>query len=247
MMNLYTVKGEIINSFEEFVKYYENIYYFNNSYIAENIIDNILKNGIQTKKDVYNVLAWKLDGINMNKTNSSGDIHYKGENWIFSKSLIQGNYRGGKIDLTDYLEFLTDDKLLEIKNAAADNGAKTLDLLNTTTKGIGSVCLITLLYFFNQGKKYPIYDKYAHIALKVILSDIPILIGSVIIDKEISKPFSDKKTKDFGKVIMQGKYKEFMKCIDKIKENTGVDYYTSRSIDRALWAYGHLFREPNIE
>ena len=96
--------------------------------------------------------------------------------------------------------------------------------------GIGTVYMITLLYFIKEGD-YPIYDKYAMIALDAIIEEKE--PGSYIKYKELPS----RKSKAFGNVIEL--YNE--KYIEKIEKVFGKEYYNCRKFDRALWVYGHLF------
>lgn len=270
-MNLYKLTGERINSITDFIAYYEMIYYYSCSYIAEERIEGILKNGIQGKKDAFDILAWKLDGIDKNNTNLQKNIQYrinksnknKESNWKYSdddNGFCQGTYQGGKIDLSEYLMRFKSgsQRLADLKEYASDNGEKALALLaEDAPNGLGPVYMITLLHFLNQGKgekKYPIYDKFAHTALKVILNDKTVEFGASFEDAEITKDFPSKSKKEYadysehlksiqkyaGK-IMNGKYQSYINDIDLFISKTGLDYYKDRSTDRALWVYGHFF------
>ena len=278
-MNIYSTIGEKFESIESFLSFYEKIYFYEGSFIAENRIDRILQNGIQSRKDAYDILAWKLNGINKNITNSDSaeKMHYNGEKWLFDKvvnqkKLCQGTYQGGIIHFisneNDYLDRFVGkgeigkslekmkrqlaviDELEE--NEANEIAADALNLLaKDAPKGMGPVYLITLLYFITNGKRYPIYDKFAHLALRAILNDEETMLGNDITDDIISKDFPPKADEDFGQKVMNikgknTKYKEYMRLIDQFEKKTGIKYYaddnsTNRRVDRALWAYGHMF------
>ena len=214
-MNLYKLTGERINSITDFISYYERVYYYSCSYIAEKRIESILKNGIQGKKDAFDILAWKLDGIDVNNTNYKKEIQYRinksnknnESNWKYSdddNGFCQGTYQGGKIDLSEYLMRFRSgsQRLADLKESATDNGEKALVLLaENAPRGLGPVYMITLLHFLNQGKgekKYPIYDKFAHTALKVILNDETVELGATFTDEEITKDFPAKSDKEYA-------------------------------------------------
>lgn len=95
--------------------------------------------------------------------------------------------------------------------------------------GIGTVYMITMLYFISK-KKCPIYDRFAMKAIEAIVNDVK--LGNFI--KDIQLP--DKNSKEF-KNIMKCKMKEY---IDNLKVVFGDDYQ-NRDVDRALWVYGHMF------
>lgn len=79
---------------------------------------------------------------------------------------------------------------------------------------------------------YPIYDKYAHIALKVILERMD--YKEVVTDKALNREFHN------GTKKYLDDYKTY---IEKLESIFGKEYATDRRIDQALWAYGHLFSD----
>ena len=93
---------------------------------------------------------------------------------------------------------------------------------------------ITLLFFLSKGH-YPIYDKYAHIALKVILERMD--YKEVVTDKALNCEFHN------GTKKYLDDYKTY---IEKLESIFGKEYATDRRIDQALWAYGHLFSDTKI-
>lgn len=282
--NLYSSTGGEYSKIDVFLDDYETVYYYESGYIAEDRIEAILKNGIQSRKDAFDVLAWKLGGINKNKTNANKGaipneiIKYNSDKWFFDKNIgqekrSQGTSRRGPIDFNengqDYLERFEgkgeigkrlkelkekfdanekSDKAKEKKKHDADDiAAEMLNLLaERVPKGIGPVYLITLLYFLTQGKRYPIYDQFAHAALEVIFAESEIALGSEINKNTIS---NDKTSRNFGKNVISGKnsvYAKYMELIKKFEKEFDIIYYannesTNRKADRALWAYGHMF------
>ena len=87
----------------------------------------------------------------------------------------------------------------------------------------GSVYILTLMFFLSGGK-LPIYDKYAHTAVKALfLTENPkdVFVGEA----------PDKN--DVDKVL--GMYKEYRLLLREVfcKENI------EREVDQALWVYGH--------
>ena len=279
--NLYTTKGIPFEgkTVDSFLDLYETIYYYESSFAAETKISSILKNGIQSGEDAYYVLAWKLGGINKNRTNAdpNDNIHCNGDNWRFYEEVDQvihctGTYQGGVIyfkkNEMDYLERFEGkgeigkqlnnlkEKLTIVdrldENEANKIAAETLNLLaKDAPRGIGPVYLITLLYFLTQGKKYPIYDKFAHTALKAILSTDDIPFGGDITDDLINKDFPSKTDPKFGQKVLgiegkNKKYIEYIKLINQFEKDFNIQYYTTkkgtnRRVDRALWSYGHMF------
>lgn len=144
------------------------------------------------------------------------------------------------------------------------------DMLNRLSKaspsGIGSVYLVTFFYFITHGDE-PIYDKYAMMALDAIYPDTEqkeSRLGSVVTPRELPS----KGTPDFDHLLNKDWENESIYLVYKTKltqfvkdYNTAlnafenehniapenkrypVSYASCRDIDRALWVYGHLFRE----
>lgn len=95
--------------------------------------------------------------------------------------------------------------------------------------GMGYVYSITVIYFLSGGK-FPIYDKFAHLAVNAILDKEGKKPGEKINDL---KPVSD--------VKFETAYERYENFCGGIREIFGGKYETDRKYDRALWAYGHLF------
>ena len=90
---------------------------------------------------------------------------------------------------------------------------------------------------FMSGGYYPIYDKYAFVALNAIHDGIS-PADSLYDPLKYTEPPA-KSIKDFGKRVFEEKYQGY---IDKLNKIFGDEYKKKRDIDRALWAYGHEFR-----
>ena len=106
--------------------------------------------------------------------------------------------------------------------------------------GIGPVYAITLLYFQSQSE-YPIYDKYAHIALLQLENPKPFCCEeSHITDKALNVKCRS------GSVNAETIWKEYLtNYVGPLKSlfNFETIYRKDRRLDRALWAYGHLFND----
>lgn len=92
-------------------------------------------------------------------------------------------------------------------------------------KNVGAVYIINLLFFLSKGK-YPIYDKFAHLALKALNLEVPpcySFVGGAPDKGEIKK--------------VKSMYMDYVMLIDSL---IGFEAYDKdRKWDRALWAYGH--------
>ena len=97
--------------------------------------------------------------------------------------------------------------------------------------GMGSVYARTIVYFYSGGK-CPIYDKYVDIALNAIQQSNNKDFFQIIIrsnDRIINNPVRNDDFRTFDNAIFNlfGKSR----------------YLEGRDVDRALWAYGHLFND----
>ncbi len=96
-------------------------------------------------------------------------------------------------------------------------------------KNFGSVYILAMLYFLSRGG-IPIYDQFAHKAVKALYAKVNpnmIYVGS-------SPDKSD--TKSVVKMLL-----EYIWLLEKVFGKSNID----RTIDRALWVYGHADEKFN--
>lgn len=230
---------------EEFVAKYCPIYFTGqknlthmNSSFAENRIENILYGGIENVSDVVDILAWKLGKINHRKSDNERMIRYSSDCECDDNGNLKSLTLYGEVcNIEEFAKYIVEKQgTLKKKldsDPGGDQGAQcvlntmkdNLDPKNKSVKNrIGTVCLITLLYFLSQGK-YPIYDRFAKIAIDALCgSDLPVHY----------KPLPGKTEKGFDRVI-EIYNKEY---VSKLRIVFG-DAYNCRQVDRALWVYGH--------
>ncbi len=96
-------------------------------------------------------------------------------------------------------------------------------------EGFGKVYRLTIIFFASHGR-FPIYDRYAHVAAQAIDEGLP--PEATLLYKPVEK-WSD--------------YEAYMKLLAQVRnayplERTGSPMFVSRRLDRALWVYGHFFR-----
>ena len=96
-------------------------------------------------------------------------------------------------------------------------------------EGIGTVYAITILHFVDR-KKWPIYDRFADIALKAIEDDCS--PWSEINELQLVSDSSSLNTQ----VTLYEKYKK------RLNDVFGKEY-DYRKVDQALWVYGHMFKK----
>ena len=108
-------------------------------------------------------------------------------------------------------------------------------------RGIGTVYLLTLLYFITGGAT-PIYDRFAMAALLVwkLRDSITIPENSIIRVEALP----DKKDDKVRNILKEGLYSKY---IELLSDFCGMVYgdkdkwKDDRNVDRALWVYGHFF------
>lgn len=233
MYQFYYPDGKLIkvpNQEKIFVEFYNQCYYLEVSPSAEKEIECILKKSDpMTSGEIIKILEWKTE-----------------EKYIEEKDIIQTRYR--KISVAEVAE-----KIGTIRGPLTIDEAKNILKNLCEIDGIGMVYAITLLYFITNGQ-YPIYDKFAHIALLAILSEntdsekeyggiVP--IKDSIYQKKINMGKTKKKFLDIDGIFEQY-LKEYVYPINNIFGcNYGefIEANSNRDIDRALWSYGHLFNE----
>ena len=136
------------------------------------------------------------------------------------------------IDLKTISEYIAK-KISRLEAEAKNNPQKVLcELRDLNVTGIGPVYLITLLYFISRGE-YPIYDRFAMMSVQAILNNQK--PGEIVIVKELPEKSSSK----FNCVFEE----RMNPYIENLKAIFGEAYKETRDIDRALWVYGHCFKD----
>ena len=265
----YPDKNQTMNK-DDFIKYYNTRYFTDSddkisyetncgkktyvkrsSKYVENLIEGILEKSSDslTSSDIALILAWKIGKIKHSESEDELKLHC---NWC--KQL--GEYSSGK-----FLKWNGDpikqygDKrniVLDVKNITEylkSNGPKLNDLIGKGDiqlaldklikehwTGIGPVYLITLLYFITNKQhpgKCPIYDRFAMRALLAIKSNKQ--IGESVECGDLP----DKSSNNCSQIVAK-RMEEYIGLLDEI---FGDDYKYNRNVDRALWVYGHLFKD----
>lgn len=243
-------ENEIITDNKEFIKYYNERYYlytdkvisasnksvFKNSEFIENQIENLLNNGIKDENDVIHILAWKTGKIKHKDSELNKKFEYY-SNWLINED--KKDYEitiYDRIDVKTFAEYIVKN-ITVLESESIDNPQNVLNKLkDESPQGIGTVYLITLLYFISKGK-YPIYDRFVTIAVDAILNN------KKPNDYVSYSELPNKKDKKFDKVI--NIYNK--NYVNKLNEIFGDEYKSNRDIDRALWVYGHLFNSNKKE
>lgn len=112
------------------------------------------------KVDLW-IAAWKM-----------GRLNYDGEVVKKSDNVILNGY-GKEIcakELCEYLKNIDSEHIFELIEKC-DYEQAYQDLVDTAPKNFGTVYIISLMHFISKGK-IPIYDKFAHTAVKAIYSRV---------------------------------------------------------------------------
>lgn len=141
-MKFYYPNGKEILTVDEFISFYEKVYFYvsRNLELEKHIEDILKKDGKLNANDYKDILLWKTGG----KIKEDGS---------------EISYRGKNINIAEVVEVcnkIEDKKNLDLKKIIGE--LKKID-------GVGNVIAITLIYFVMNDKDYPIYDRFAHLAL----------------------------------------------------------------------------------
>ena len=235
----------------DFIKSYNQIYFYdtNTSVATEKLADNILKLTKFEKEDVFNILAWKIDGIAVNATINLDQIKYK-RKWKAENGKYYGDNIYHELKLDNVISYVKDNsekwlsywdnKDIGYDPEYAQQVVSGIVDITNEQKGtyIGEVYIITLLYFVSKGR-WPIYDQYASIAMNA-MTDSKMKPYDSIVDTKLPQ----KNEMDFyQRITSVGRYVEYIEFIKEIQNQSNYQYTTSRDIDRALWTYGHIIKK----
>ncbi|MFA6551309.1 MAG: hypothetical protein WCV41_02145 [Patescibacteria group bacterium] len=187
------------------------------SEFIEKKIEKILKDGLQIK-DFPLIIAWKIGAINHSASEYQRAIIFKNNfslSFLFKTHFYQINSK----DIINYCQENFDNLINNNENTDIEKLLKSL--LKKSGQGIGIVCCISLIFFLTRGR-WPIYDKYANIALDAILSN--------------KKPGESVRYRQINS--WRDYYEIYIKNITEIFGIQNIP----RDIDRSLWVYGHFYK-----
>ena len=274
-MKFYNENGKEICK-KDFICKYSKTYYIcqkkivtgfrQSSRFIEDEIEKILTNGISASNgistDIVRILAWKIGKIKHKESQESRKFEYA-KGWENSETSMKIKIYKNYICINDLVNCIQG-----LVNCFQDNIDNLEALLKEPSKdtffskafsslkeincpGIGTVYLITLLYFISKGC-IPIYDRFASMALEAILNDVKPLENkkAAVSVKYICLPSKTvKDISEISKMFMEYRSNLMKVFGDKYEEYTK-SFYSSdrkkwvqktRDIDRALWVYGHRF------
>ena len=211
-------------------------------WIEKNIMSLMEKDNWELK-DVIRILAWKTGNIDFNKSNKNDSIEYK-EGWDEEKGLIK--LRNQKsYNPSSFNEFAQNVIFInkKYKNSEITEKEVWIELVESLdgdkdVSGIGTVYLITLLYFITKGK-CPIYDRFAMAALLSFKINENEMLVKPYCAKIVIKALPDKKSSRIKKLLDgDNVYNNYCSLLKEYFESK---WETNKEIDKALWVYGHFF------
>ena len=214
---------------------------------VEDEIISIREKDAPEATDIFKILAWKAGKIDY-KESKDNKIAYV-SNWVIGTSFQMSNQ-----DAVSWREFLpiandiatiwSDYRKKKDVNSAWNALVKlAIDTHKDAMKGIGTVILVTLLFFITKGD-YPIYDRFAMSSLivwKLNQQGLNIPTGTIISGCGLP---SKERPEELKELLNSGKYAEYIQLLKQFcyKEYKNIDIWkTERCVDQALYVYGHFY------
>jgi hypothetical protein len=171
-----------------------------------------------TFDDLKLIMAWKLGEVNHKASESSLVFRPEWQDGLMSR----GQYR--PMDFSKAIQFLSQ-KMKTLDGMDAKGIFDFLPQCKSELPNFGNVYWLTVLYFVTRGQ-WPIFDKYASIAVNAILADTK--IGTAV----AYNPSPG--------------WPDYLDYVAKLKTIFG-HQNIPRLDDQCLWVYGHFFGVPQEE
>ncbi|MGA9040362.1 MAG: hypothetical protein WB421_07495 [Terriglobales bacterium] len=197
-------------------------------YVEDTVCALLTKTPPLSLQDLVLAMAWKIGLIDHGRSEFTKKIEYQ-QNW---PTTLTARLQYGTLNFSSSIPYLA-------TNMAAINAQLNRDpqyLFNMVrrqlpqVKGFGYVYILTLQFFITHGK-FPIYDKFAHVA-------------ALAIDQGLSPASPPKSYVKYG-LTKWSDYDNYMNLLARIRnayqQQAGSPMFISRDLDRALWVYGHFF------
>jgi len=174
-----------------------------------------------SESDVILAMAWKIGLIDHHGSEAAKTIKYL-QGW---PTVLKDRY--GR-DYSEAISYLANNMPAILREIARGNGRYLFDL-HPRLDSFGPVYAVNVLFFITHGK-YPIYDQYAHVAARAISQGLP---PESHVNYKAIQQWTD--------------YKEYMNLLSGLSEACPEQFrdsamFVSRTLDRALWVYGHFFQ-----
>jgi hypothetical protein len=193
-------------------------------FVEDQVCALLTKTTPLSQDDLILAMAWKIGGlIDHGKSEGSHKIEYL-QDWPTTLAAT-GQY--GTRDFSRSIPYLASNMNTILKQTSQGNPRYVFDLVPQLA-GFGNVYILTVLFFATHGR-YPIYDRYAHVAAQAIGQDL--------------RPGSHVRYKELQKWNDYESYMNLLRAVNKIdtKPFWNSSMLVSRPVDRALWVYGHFF------
>ncbi len=184
-----------------------------------------------SKQDLILLMAWKMGLIDHGSSEARRKIIYKQN---FDLALINRG-RFGILNFSKSIPYLAD-KMPEIAQNLAKEPKYLLDRVcgpHPELQGFGVTYILTVQFFITHGRD-PIYDKFAH-------------MGAIAINQGLQPGDSIR----WAPVQNWTEYQHYVDLLKPIsascaQSTSGLPMTVPRSVDRALWVYGHFFKEAKV-
>lgn len=225
---------------EEFAKKYQFLYFEPNESEKEKYIKaeeelNPFRKLNQTKREIENKIMEKRKNSTFDKDTfawKSGKVKWMDNKPKYTYYINGYGHSVDKEMFEKYCEYLNENDMKnsiiqKIKNKNWGDAYKIA--VENAPEEFGSVNVINALFFISKGKA-PIYDSFAHKAVKSLLFDIP--------PSEVYLYGSPGKKEVKQSIAM---YIEYISLLEMVFEDLSndEDMFIPRRLDRALWVYGH--------
>lgn len=226
-MTFYNTNNQVISQ-AEWIKKFQPYYYLGGptygrritrrnqgSKFVEEKIEKIMEKGL-SQGDIPLIIAWKIGAIDHRASEDQQAIVYRNN---FNTEFIYQIPARRLINAKNIINYCQENFDNLINNVNVEESFN--NLLQSRGEGIGQVYCLSLIYFFTQGK-WPIYDRYAHIALDAILLN-----------------------KQPDELIQYRQINSWQNYCEKYVNNVKAVFGSqniSRDIDRSLWVYGHFYK-----
>ena len=226
----------ILEDASAFIGFYRKFYF-------ENEIDSCIKkdSGIPVNLSLTNKKAEDYiceEVLNKGQFNKfalawkSGKLKWKNQTLTTEGFEFSGGYRNGRNQFIDKKGFEVYCNELDSDFPSGEDKFENIyeNIYKKSPNNFGPVYIITSVFFKSRGA-YPIYDQFAHKALRALESDVSpseVYIGSNPNKDEVKHI-----------MIMYNEYRRLLSKVFPSETNKNKGLFISRELDQALWVYGH--------
>jgi hypothetical protein len=204
-------------------------------YVEDKVCALLMKSTPLSRNELEDIMAWKIGLIDHRQSEVTRSMVYL-QNW---PTQLAPKLQYGILDFSTSIPYLA----TNIATIAAKVNQNPQYLFNLKQqqlpqlRGFGYVYLLTLQFFITHGR-FPIYDKFAHVA-------------ALAIDRGLVPDSPPKSHVKYAELTRWSDYQAYMNLLGRIRNACpqrapNSPMFISRDLDRALWVYGHFFEtNPN--